>query len=259
MQSNRFFLIILIIFLSTSSYIHAGGPGKKTAYMVVNVYPHDENSQTEGLIYHGSHLYEGTGPCLNGPSSLRKIDLKTGDFLKYISLEPPVFGEGITISGDRIIQLTYKSETGYVYSLKDFRLLEKFHYNGEGWGLTHDGEYLIMSDGTPVLRFLDPVTFKDVKKVIVHRNRKRISRINELEYINGRIYANVFLTDLILVISPDTGEVMESIRLREILKDYFNFDESNPANGIAYDPENNDLLVTGKYWPNLFRISLPEK
>ncbi len=259
MQSNRFFLIILIIFLSTSSYIHAGGPGKKTAYMVVNVYPHDENSQTEGLIYHGSHLYEGTGPCLNGPSSLRKIDLKTGDFLKYISLEPPVFGEGITISGDRIIQLTYKSETGYVYSLKDFRLLEKFHYNGEGWGLTHDGEYLIMSDGTPVLRFLDPVTFKDIKKVIVHRNRKRISRINELEYINGRIYANVFLTDLILVISPDTGEVMESIRLREILKDYFNFDESNPANGIAYDPENNDLLVTGKYWPNLFRISLPGK
>jgi len=259
MHYNRFFLIILIIFLTANSYTQAGGPGKKAAYTVVNVYPHDRNSQTEGLIYHGKHLYEGTGPCLNGPSSLRKIDLKTGDFLKYISLEPPIFGEGITISGDRIIQLTYKSETGYVYNLKDFRLLENFRYNGEGWGLTYDGKYLIMSDGTPVLRFLDPVTFKEIKKLIVHRNRKRVSKINELEFINGRIYANVFLTDLILIISPDTGEVIELIKLKEILKDYFNFDESNPANGIAYDPENNDLLVTGKYWPNLFRISLPGK
>ncbi|MFC1840305.1 glutaminyl-peptide cyclotransferase [Thermodesulfobacteriota bacterium] len=256
---HTLFLIILIFILSISLYTYSFGFSKIKKYKVINVYPHDSNAQTEGLIYHKGDLYEGTGPCLNGPSSLRKINIKTGDLLKYISLDPPIFGEGITIFGDRIIQLTYKLKTGYVYSLKDFRLLEKFHYSSEGWGLTHNGKYLIMSDGTPTLHFLDPVTFKEIKKVIVHRNRKKISKINELEFINGRIYANVFLTDLILVISPETGEVMESIGLKEVLGDYFNFDQGSPANGIAYDPENNDLLITGKYWPNLFRISLPEE
>lgn len=252
--------IILIFILSINFYTYSFSSSGKKKYQVIDIYPHDSNAQTEGLIYHEGDLYEGTGPCLDGPSSLRKINMKTGDLLKYLSLDPPIFGEGITILDDRIIQLTYKLKTGYVYRLKDFQLLEKFNYdNSEGWGLTHNGKYLIMSDGTPVLHFLDPVTFKEIKKVIVHKNRKRISKINELEYINGRIYANVFLTDLILIISPETGEVMESIRLKEILKDYYSFDKSNPANGIAYDPENNDLLITGKYWPNIFRISLPEK
>lgn len=254
-QHSLFIILIFILSISLCTYSLSFSKIKK--YKVIDVYPHDSDAQTEGLIYHKGHLYEGTGPCLDGPSSLRKINMKTGDLLKYMSLDPTIFGEGITIFGDRIIQLTYKLKTGYVYRLKDFQLLEKFHYNSEGWGLTHNGEYLIMSDGTPALHFLDPVTFEERKKVIVHKNRKRISRINELEFINGRIYANVFLTDLILVISPETGEVMESIELKEILRDYFSFDKSNPANGIAYDPENNDLLITGKYWPNIFRISLP--
>lgn len=253
------FLIMLIFILSINSNTLSYESLNTNRYKVLDIYPHDRNSQTEGLIYYRGHLYEGTGPCLDGPSSLRKINLKTGDLLKYMSLDPPIFGEGITILGDRVIQLTYKSKTGYVYRLKDFRLLEKFHYESEGWGLTNNGDYLIMSDGTPILRFLDPVTFKERKKVVVHKNREKISKINELEFINGRIYANVFLTDLILVVSPETGEVMESLRLKEILKGYYNFDQNNPANGIAYDPENNDLLITGKYWKNLFRISLPGK
>lgn len=250
------FFITFTLFLSINSYTYSNEFAKEKKLTVSDVYPHDKNSQVEGLIYYGGYLYEGTGPCLDGPSSLRKINLKTGDILKYSSLEPPIFGEGITIFDDRIIQLTYKSKTGYVYRMKDFQLIDKFRYNTEGWGLTHNGEHLIMSDGTPTLHFIDPITFKEVKKVIVHKNRKKISRINELEFIKGRIYANVFLTDLILIISPETGEVMESIRLNEVLKGHYYFDNNNPANGIAYDPENNDLLITGKYWEKLFRIPL---
>jgi len=256
-QHSRFF-VILIFILSINSYIYSYESFKKKKYKVIDVYPHDSNAQTEGLIYYKGYLYEGTGPCLNGPSSLRKINMKNGSFLKYMDLTPPIFGEGITIFNDRIIQLTYKSKTGYVYNLKDFQLIEKFHYDTEGWGLTHNGKYLIMSDGTPILHFLDPVTFKETGRITVHDNKENISRINELEYINGKIYANVFLTDLILIIAPESGKVLESIGLKKVLKGYYNPDRERPANGIAYDPENNNLLITGKYWPNIYRITLPE-
>lgn len=224
--------------------------------MVLDVYPHDKNSQTEGLELHNGFIYEGTGPCKDGPSSLRKIELEAGKVLKYISLPPPIFGEGITIFNNRIIQLTYKSKTGYVYDLETFREIRTFSYDTEGWGLTNDGKYLIMSDGTSTLQFLDPDTFEVLKRVQVHDKNGEIRAINELEYIKGYIYANIFLTSDIKKIDPETGAVVDTFSLRSILKGYHTFMVDAPANGIAYDAENDTLLVTGKYWPNIFRIEL---
>ena len=227
--------------------------------MVIDVYPHDKNSQTEGLIYLNGFIYEGTGPCKDGPSSLRKLDLKTGKILQYLSLSSPVFGEGITVFGDRIIQLTYRTKTGYVYGIEKFDLKRKFSYETEGWGLTNDGKFLIMSDGTSTLHFLDPETFKEVKKIQVHDKNGEIRAVNELEYINGYIYANIFLTDNIIKICPDTGMVLQTFKLNEILDGYYISSFEEPANGIAYDPVNDHLLITGKYWPCIFRIKFPQK
>ncbi len=231
---------------------------KNKSSMVIDVYPHDKNSQTEGLIYLNGFIYEGTGPCKDGPSSLRRLDLKTGEILQYLSLPAPIFGEGITVFGDRIIQLTYRSKTGYVYDLEKFNLIGKFSYETEGWGLSNDGKHLIMSDGTSTIHFIDPETFKEVKKIQVHDKNGEVRAVNELECINGYIFANIFLTDNIIKICPETGKVLESYKLNKILDGYYKSTYDKPANGIAYDPENDHLLVTGKYWPYLFRIKLPQ-
>lgn len=252
-------IIISIILLTSLSATTMEISKREKSRLVIDVYPHDKNSQTEGLIYLNSFIYEGTGPCKDGPSSLRRIDLKTGKILQYISLPSPVFGEGITVFGNRIIQLTYKTKTGYVYGLEKFNLIKKFHYESEGWGLTNDGINLIMSDGTSTLHYIDPDTFKEVKKIQVHNKNGEIRAVNELEYINGYIYANIFLTPYILKISPDNGKVLKSYNLNEILKGYYKPGFDDPANGIAYDPEHDHLLVTGKYWPYLFRIKLPQE
>ena len=251
-------LLFLIIFVPPFACA-ASETVKNKSSMVIDVYPHDKNSQTEGLIYLNGFIYEGTGPCKDGPSSLRKLDLRTGKVLQYLSLPSPLFGEGITVFGDRIVQLTYRTGTGYVYGLENFNLINKFYYQTEGWGLTSDGIHLIMSDGTSTLHFLDPETFKEVKKIQVHDKNGEISAVNELEYINGYIYANIFLTDEIRKISPDTGKVLMTFRLNKILKGYYRSTYDAPANGIAYDPENDQLFVTGKYWPYLFRIKLPQE
>ena len=254
---NRIISSVLFLMLFTSPFAcTASETDKNNNSMVIDAYPHDKNSQTEGLIYLNGFIYEGTGPCKDGPSSLRKLDLKTGKILQYLSLTPPIFGEGITVFGDRIIQLTYRSKTGYVYGLENFNLIREFSYETEGWGLTNDGRHLIMSDGTSTLHFLDPGTFKVIKKIQVHDKNGEIRAVNELEYINGFIYANIFLTDNIKKINPDTGRVMKTFRLNKILKGYYKSTFDAPANGIAYDPVNDHLLVTGKYWPSLFRIKL---
>ncbi|MBN2417857.1 MAG: glutaminyl-peptide cyclotransferase [Deltaproteobacteria bacterium] len=249
---------VFLVFIFTSSFACAASEiVKNENRLVIDVYPHDKNSQTEGLIYLKGYIYEGTGPCKDGPSSLRKLDLKTGKILQYLALPSPVFGEGITVDGDRIIQLTYRTKTGYVYGLENFNLLKKFSYDTEGWGLTSDGTSLIMSDGTSTLHFLDPDTFKELKTIKVHDKNGEIRAVNELEYIKGYLYANIFLTDNIIKICPDTGMVLKTFRLNEILKGYFRSSFDKPANGIAYDPENDHLFITGKYWPYLFRIKLP--
>ena len=203
-------------------------------------------------------MYEGTGPCLNAPSGLRRVEIETGKVLKIRELPEPLFGEGITIYGDRIIQLTYTSKTGFIYDKQSLEPLGEFHFPAkEGWGLTNDGTHLIMSDGTATLHYLDPLTFREVKQIQVRDSRGPVTNLNELEYIKGEIYANVFETPWIVRISPETGRILGSIDLSILVKGRFKDPELvNFANGIAYDSATGRLFITGKYWPNLFELGI---
>jgi glutamine cyclotransferase len=221
-------------------------------YQVVNAYPHDRNAFTQGLVFEDGVLYEGTGR--QGYSTLRRVDLATGDVLQIRKLPDQVWGEGITIFGKRIIQLTWQSGVGFVYDKSSFELLEEFHYPTEGWGITHDEERLIMSDGTSTLRFLDPETFEEIGRIEVRDEDGPVTRLNELEYVQGEIYANVWKSDRIARIAPDTGEVIGWIELAGILSPEDRIEPVDVLNGIAYDAENDRLFVTGKLWPRLFEI-----
>jgi glutamine cyclotransferase len=234
-------------------------PAPVVGYRIVNTYPHDPGAFTQGLVFVDDVLYEGTG--LRGRSSLRKIDLKTGNILLVRQLPAWFFGEGITIYGDRIIQLTWRARVGFVYDKHTFQLLAKFNYPTEGWGITHDGSSLIMSDGTSTLYLLDPLTFKEVGRLEVHDPDGPVSRLNELEYVQGEIYANVWRTDRIAKISPQTGAVVGWIELEGLLGPEDSDRQIDVLNGIAYDVKNDRLFVTGKLWPKLFEIDLvaPEK
>lgn len=223
-------------------------------FRVVNVYPHDPEAFTQGLIFHKGHIYEGTG--LHGLTSLRKVQLKTGKVLKSYQLPAEYFGEGITIWQNRLIQLTWRSHTGFIYDLQSFRPLGKFSYPTEGWGITCDGNHLIMSDGTATLRFLDPRTFKKAKQIKVMDRSKVITHINELEYVKGEIYANIWDTGYIARISPQTGQVLGWIDLRGLYSHVAEGKKVDVLNGIAYDAKNDRLFVTGKFWPKLFEIKL---
>ena len=221
---------------------------------VVNVYPHDPAAFTQGLAFHKGYIYEGTG--ISGQSSIRKVEVKTGRVLKSQGLPAEHFGEGITICRNRLIQLTWQSHTGFVYDLKSFRLLQTFSYPTEGWGITCDGDHLIMSDGTAVLRFLDARTYKIVKQIEVRDRGNILPNINELEFIKGEIYANVWGTGYIVRISPRTGQVLGWIDLRDLYQYVGGVRNIDVLNGIAYDAKGDRLFVTGKYWPNLFEIRL---
>ena len=221
---------------------------------IVNVYPHDPDAFTQGLVFHRGYIYEGTG--IAGQSSIRKVELKTGRVLKSQYLAAEHFGEGITIRRNRLIQLTWQSHTGFVYDLQSFRLLQTFSYPWEGWGITYDGNHLIVSDGTAVLRFLDSRTYKMVRQVEVRDRGKNLPNINELEYVKGEIYANVWGTDYIVRISPRTGRVLGWIDLRDLYHYVGVGRNIDVLNGIAYDAKDDRLFVTGKYWPNLFEIRL---
>ncbi len=223
-------------------------------YQIVNAYPHDRNAFTQGLVFEGGVLYEGTGR--HGYSSLRRVELKSGRVLQIHELPNRFFGEGITVLGERIIQLTWRSGVGFVYDKSSFELLEEFRYPTEGWGLTHDGQRLIMSDGTSALHFLDPETFEEVGRIEVRDGDEPVTRLNELEYVRGEIYANVWQTDRIARIAPDTGEVMGWIELAGLLSAEDRAQPVDVLNGIAYDAANDRLFVTGKLWPRLFEIEL---
>jgi len=223
-------------------------------YEVINTYPHDRNAFTQGLVYEDDVLYEGTG--LKGRSSLREVELETGGVLQKLDLAEQYFGEGITIWGDGIIQLTWQSHVGFVYDKDSFELLHEFSYPTEGWGITHDSKRLIMSDGTSTLHFLDPETLEEIGSVQVYDSNGPLVRLNELEYINGEVYANIWQTDRIVRIEPETGRVTGWIDLTGLLSAE---DLSQPVdvlNGIAYDAEHDRLFVTGKLWPKLFEIRL---
>ena len=221
-------------------------------YDVVNEYPHDQNAFTQGLVMEEGVLYESTG--LYGGSTLRRVDLETGNVLQSYALSNEFFGEGITVFGDRIIQLTWQNQKGFVYDKNSFDLLQEFSYNTEGWGITTDGNQLIMSDGTANLYFLDPVTFEKTGQVEVHDNGT-VTNLNELEYINGEVYANVWQTDKIAIIDPHTGQVTGWIDLIGIYTQENN-DPNSVLNGIAYDAEGDRLFVTGKLWSQFFEIKL---
>jgi glutamine cyclotransferase len=222
-------------------------------FRVVHTYPHDRGAYTQGLVYHQGFLYEGTG--LNGRSSLRRVDLESGEVLQFRSLDQAYFGEGIAIYQDRLYQLTWKSQLGFIYDWQTFEPLGTWDYDGEGWGLTHDGTHLIMSDGTSVLRFLDPDTLQVVRQVEVNAQSGPVVRLNELEYVQGEVYANIWQTNLIARIDPQSGAVVGWIDLSGLLpaEDWAGADV---LNGIAYDAASSRLFVTGKLWPKLFEIEL---
>ncbi|MQY79357.1 MAG: glutaminyl-peptide cyclotransferase [Bacteroidetes bacterium] len=223
-------------------------------YKVVNTYPHDRSAFTEGLVFEDGVLYEGTG--LHGHSTLRRVKLETGEILQICELPPQYFGEGVTIYGNKIIQLTWQSHIGFVYNKYSFKLLKKFNYPNEGWGITHDGKHLIMSDGTSTLHFLDPETFEEINQIEVSANNTPVTGINELEYIQGEIYANIWQTERIARIDPLTGQVVGWIDLKGILSPEDHSETVDVLNGIAYDAKNDRLFVTGKFWPKLFEIEL---
>ncbi len=223
-------------------------------YKIVNTFPHDREAFTQGLAFEDGVLYEGTGR--NGRSELRKIELETGNVLQTRKLPDEFFGEGITVYGDNIIQLTYLSKIGFVYKKDTFELLREFNYPTAGWGITNDGKHLIMSDGTLKLYFLDPKTFEQVRQIEVYDRGVSVWGLNELEYVEGQIYANVWPTERIARIEPDTGRVLGWIDMKGLLTQQDYNRQIDVLNGIAYDKKNGRLFVTGKFWPKLFEIKL---
>jgi len=224
------------------------------SYDIIATWPHDRGAFTQGLLYRNGSLLESTG--LNGSSSLREVDLATGRAVKQVTVAPAYFAEGLAVIGDRAFQLTWQNHRGFIYNADTFQQLGEFNYEGEGWGLTTDGRHLIMSDGTNRLRFLDPQTFALVRTVEVTLNGKPETRLNELEYINGEIFANVWQTDLVVRIDATTGVVRGVIDFTGLLTRTERTTGTDVLNGIAYDPATGRLFVTGKRWPSLFEVRL---
>lgn len=231
-------------------------PAPTYGYQVVRSYPHDHAAFTQGLIFRDGVLYEGTG--LKGQSGIRKVNLETGEVLKIQPLPAQYFGEGITDWKGELVQLTWQAEIGFVYDMNTFERQRSFLYKGEGWGLTHDATHIIMSDGTADLRFLDPATLKETGRITVRDENGPVMQLNELEFVKGEIYANVWQTERIARISPKDGRVVGWIDLHGILAPSER-GGIDVLNGIAYDAAGDRLFVTGKLWPRLFEIKLVER
>ena len=226
-------------------------------YDVVNVYPHDPTAFTEGLQYYKGDLYESTG--LEGQSSMRRVELATGKVLQKTDVDPKYFGEGFVISGDKVIQLTYTTQIGFIYDLKTLSQTGTWNYQGEGWSLTTDGTNIIMSNGTERLKYLDPSTLSVVKTLDVQQSGLPVEYINELEYINGEIWANIWRTDSVIRIDPATGNIKGWIDLSGLLSPSERKGNNvDVLNGIAYDQEHDRIFVTGKNWPKLFEIKVKQ-
>ena len=223
-------------------------------FRVVNRFPHDPTAFTQGLVFADGNVYEGTG--LEGKSRVRRVALESGAVLGERRLPDEFFGEGIAVVDERLVQLTWKAGTGFVYDRHQLELRSHFSYSGEGWGLTTDGRQLIMSDGTDQLRFLDPDTFAEKGRLSVYDRAGQVDRLNELEYVAGEVFANVWPTDRIARISPQTGEVVGWIDLTGLLAPEERTGAEDVLNGIAYDEKTGRLFVTGKLWANLYEITL---
>ena len=256
-KSTKLFLIICslcLFFSSDLAKMRAESLEINYSYRVINSYPHDPQAFTQGLVYHQGNFYEGTG--LYGQSSLRQI-APNGEFLRQIQLPTKYFGEGITILGDKIYQLTWRENVGFVYDLASFELIETFDYPTEGWGLTTDGTWLIMSDGSSKIFYLDPANYTVVKEIQVNSSQGPVELLNELEYIQGLIFANIWLTDQIVMINPDHGQVIGWIDLTGLLEPELREKYTvDVLNGIAYDQDNDRIFVTGKLWPRIYEIEV---
>jgi len=223
-------------------------------YEVIKTYNHDKGAYTQGLFFNEGVLYEATG--LKGESSIRKTNLENGDVLKSYSISSDIFGEGITLFDGKIIQLSWQAHKGFVYDKKTFEKVAEFNYPTEGWGLTNNETELIMSDGTNTIYFLETQSHSVIKQIEVCDNKGKVTELNELEYINGEIYANIYMTNKIAKIDPQTGKVLAYIDLTGILEQKYRDRETDVLNGIAYDAENDRLFVTGKKWAKLFEIKV---
>jgi glutamine cyclotransferase len=241
---------LLCIFVSAAQTPQYG-------YQVVHVYPHARDAFTQGLEFRAGFLYEGTG--LNGHSTLRKVNLENGRVLEQTGLPPEYFGEGITVINQQIIELTWRAQTGFVYEQNSFRRLRSFNYPGEGWGLANDGTHIYMSDGSPEIRVWDPVTLQEKRRFTVRDGRAPVTYLNELEWVRGEIYANVWQTDRIVRISPADGRVLGWVDMSGLLNATDRAQKVDVLNGIAYDVLGDRLFVTGKLWPKLFEIKIVPK
>lgn len=221
---------------------------------VINTFPHDYDAYTQGLIFHNGFLFESTG--LNGKSSLRKIDLKTGKILKKIDLSPQIFAEGITIYNNKIYQLTWTNQTCIVYDLNTFDKITEFSYSGEGWGITTINNIIITSNGTHSLVFRDANSFNIIKSLNIFYDNVPLNNLNELEYINGEIWANIYFSNKIVTINPNNGEINSFIDLTPLYSYIDKSKRHDVLNGIAYDNENKRIFVTGKYWEFIFQIEI---
>ena len=255
-------LDVLTLLVVSSIALMAAAPGGQrrgqsrtpvSGYRVVHVYPHDPQAFTQGLVYRDGVLYEGTG--LNGRSSIRKVKLENGEVLQIQKVDSQYFGEGIAVVNDTIYELTWQSGIGFLYDRATFKRKGTFTYRGEGWGLTYDGQHLIMSDGTAFLRFLDPATQKEVSRIEVKDGTTPVVNLNELEIVKGELFANIWQTERIARISPKTGRVTGWIDLSGLLTPR-EAQDVDVLNGIAYDAAGDRLFVTGKLWPKLFEIKI---
>jgi glutaminyl-peptide cyclotransferase len=281
----RLYILIFLVFLfstcggtptNSNKPMNAGNTNKTNSnapvtseksalydYEVVNTYPHDPAAFTQGLVFHNGFLYEGTGGRSDDTfhSSLRKVELETGKVLKKSDLAGDYFGEGITIFNDKVYEITWQEKTAFVYDLNDFKLLKELRYAGEGWGITHDGTSLIMSDGTHVIRFLNPETFETIRTIVVNDEKgKPIMELNELEFVKGEIWANVWQEGWIARIDPANGRLLGRIDLEKLTDEQMNADRNaDVLNGIAYDAATDRIFITGKKWKKLFEIKVKPK
>jgi glutamine cyclotransferase len=249
--------LVVVTVLPTRAQKMQSHPVPEYGFKVLHVYPHDPQAFTQGLVYHKGFFYEGTG--IKGKSSLRKVKLETGEVVQRFDISPSYFGEGIAILGNRIIQLTWTSHKAFVYNLSDFQLIGQFPYEGEGWGLASDGVDLYLSDGSAQIRVLDGKTYKEKRRITVHDGETPVTELNELEIVNGQIFANIWHSDRIARISPKTGQVVGWIDLSGLLSPMYKLDKEAVLNGIAWDAAGKRLFVTGKLWPQIFEIQLMRK
>jgi glutamine cyclotransferase len=237
--------------------IYSDSAPKRFGYRLVKSYPHDPGAFTQGLFFHDGILYEGTGQETG--STLRTAELETGRVIRQHTLDPSLFGEGITLYNDRIFQVTWQNKVGFVYNRSDFRQINKIYYQGEGWGLTTIGDRIVRSDGTNILYFHEPEMFDAVSRLEVYDNEKKVDQLNELEYINGEIWANIWMTDLIARIDPLTGKVNSYVDLSRLFPEAKRLEvNADVLNGIAWDKLTGRIFVTGKRWPGLYEIEVIE-